>query len=159
MIKNISQKAHRMEWDSFIKFKDSLVDITTDEIIKLASEHIPTVLKKMEPSLKSLDGRPSLLLDKLGIDFLIEHEGKRYAIDVTTAKRDSIRSKIDKMAERLDFFKALNSTPVIVRSPKGLIPDDIMNLIKVSKFNKGVLDCRLGEDLRLIHLELDNPRS
>jgi hypothetical protein len=153
MIKNITEKAHRLEWEALIRFKHIEVDITSDKIIELAREFMPDALEKIKHSIELLKERPELLLDKLGIDFLIEHEGQRYAIDVTTAKRDSIISKIDKMSSRLDFFKSLDSIPVIIRSPNGQLPDNILSLIGKSKTKKGVVDCRLGSDLCLIDLE------
>jgi len=151
MIKNTTGKAHRLEWDGYLVLKDFQVDISSETILSIAENTIQGVLKNFnDEQLIYLKERPELLLDKLGIDFLIEYGGKRYAIDVTTSKRDGVISKLKKMSGRLNFFDALGAIPVLIRSPNGLIPDDIFNLIEASTFKGGVLDCRLDEDLRLI---------
>ena len=150
MIKNITEKAHRLEWEAFIRFRDMQVDISVAELIGLAELYAPMAIEKIRHSINLFENRSDLFLDKLGIDFLISHNNKRYAIDVTTAKRDSIISKIDKMSSRTAFYESLNATPVIIRSPNGQIPDNILSLIETSSTRKGVVDCRLGNDLCLI---------
>jgi len=144
-------RAHRLEWEAFIAFQDNIVRIELDELIALSREYAPEKYDKLKDQLQTFDPHyPDLYLDKIGVDFLIDHEGQRYAIDVTTGKRCSVVAKIKKMSEIMPFFEQLNAIPVVLRSPKGFMPKDVFKLIEDCPWNNGIKDCRLGEDLELI---------
>ena len=147
-------RTHRLEWEAFIAFQDHIVRIELDEAMALSENYTPEKHAKINapmPGKIPFDAHyPDLYLDKMGIDFLVEHKGQRYAIDVTTGKRCSVKAKIKKMGEVLPFIEKLNAIPVVLRSPKGFMPKDVFKLIEECSWNNGIKDCRLGEDLELL---------
>ncbi|MEY8198762.1 MAG: hypothetical protein RPS47_05935 [Colwellia sp.] len=146
-------RAHRLEWEAFIAFQDDIVRIEQVDAIALAREYAPEKFAKLEPDLDTFDANyPDLFLDKMGIDFLVEHEGQRYAIDLTTGNRCTVKSKLKNMREILPFIEQLNAIPVVLRSLKGFMPKDVFKLIEDCPWNDGVKDCRLGKDLELVPL-------
>ncbi len=147
-------RAHRMEWEAFIAFQDDIVRIELDELIALSKEFAPEKYAKLEPVLDTFDSHyPDLYLDKMGVDFLVEHEGKRYAIDLTTGNRCTVKSKLKNMREILPFIEQLNAIPVVLRSLKGFMPMDVFKLIEDCPWNDGIKDCRLGDDLELVKVK------
>ncbi len=153
-VMNTPIRTHRLEWEAFIEFQDDIVRIELDEAKALAKEYAPDKYAKLEPDIDTFDEHyPDLFLDKMGIDFLVEHRGQRYAIDLTTGNRCTVKSKLKNMREILPFIEQLNAKPVVLRSPKGFMPMDVFKLIEDCPWNDGIKDCRLGDDLKLVKVK------
>jgi len=137
-------------------FWDKTVSIDHNEIIDKAKCYIPEVFEVIleksgltEEQIRHEDPDYFCLLDLFGIDYLIEFNGQRYAIDLTIGTRATVKIKRSKMRSRLEFYKALNAIPVVLRSASGLLPENICTYIEQSVISDGIVDCRLSTDLEL----------
>lgn len=146
-----------LELNALIAFKEYLIEPDYSELIRAVELYSP---KTYESLMIQFTNETVLLtkclnheypiLDALGIDFLIELNGKRYAIDVTKGIRTTVKLKIKKQNSKADFYQAINAVPVILRSKSGYIPNKILDFIEQSPKNGIVADCRIGKNLELL---------
>lgn len=140
----------RLEMAAATRFKDVIVNDDGVDYIAAAKKTIPEVLEKVLDRIgeKALRIRT---LDKLGVDLLVEINGIRFAIDVTTGTRGNVKSKKSKMEERQAFFKEIGAVPTILRSGKGFLHEDVI---------QQVVDCyeRMGDDEIVLDIRVD-PRT
>jgi len=143
------KKAAALEISGYGIFQNYLVPLEKEDIERVAKDFLPQLWVEINKRLPD-DASATMYLDRLGIDYLVEYDGMRYAIDLTTARRTNAVRKRAKMEERLGFFAALKALPVMIRSPRGILPTNILGLINEAPMVNGVIDVRLGSDLCLV---------
>lgn len=87
--------------------------IKNDNVAVVLEKTMPDVFKKIE-AMGGIEQDSSTVLDFAGIDYLLEYKGRRYAIDLTVAKKNGVISKARKMAKRLSFYEELDALPVVL---------------------------------------------
>lgn len=127
------------------------VDETYDNVRQAAAKHMPELLLTLEGEYIITSAKT--LLDKLGIDIVIDTGTARYAIDVTVGNKCIVRTKVRKLAKMRGFLDELGYTAVVIRSLKGKLPYNILSLIESSPVKDGVIDVRLGTDLQPVELQ------
>ena len=144
----LQKRSVGLEQCAYSIFRDYLVSEDFEHIKELAWKHHPDKMEKISTEYKV--ETVEVLLDKLGIDFIVNYNGMRYAIDVTVGAKNLVRSKLMKLAAMKDFFDELDCVPVIVRSKRGVLPTDVLDTIEQCKTSYGVKDCRLNASLELV---------
>lgn len=124
------------------------IDISFDEVRKLALLHMPVQLAALEHEYTISSSKT--LLDKLGIDMLVDINGSRWAIDVTVGNKCVVRTKLRRLAFIKPFLDDLGCEAVVIRSKRGMLPSNIIHLIENAPMRDGVRDVRLGTNLRQI---------
>ncbi len=146
-----------LELNALIAFKEYLIEPDYTNVIGAVKLYNPETYKSLMIQFTSENtlltkclNHEYPLLDALGIDFLIELNGKRYALDVTKGIRATVKVKIKKQNAKADFYHAINAIPVILRSKSGYIPNKVLEFIEQSPKNGIVIDCRIGRNLELL---------
>lgn len=136
-------KAEHLEQTANIQFAPFAVSIDRDTLYRVASKTVPERLHVIQTKVQVSDTANGLL-DQLGIDYLIEFMGVRFAIDVTTGKSSVIKNKIHKMKYLAPLLSELNAIPVILtcRTPTMRI-SYIEQIIRASAPD-GIIDCRIN---------------
>lgn len=105
-----------------------IVAVNSGVLEKLAGKHLPTRLHWIRKNY--FIQSPEHLLDKLGIDILVEINGVRMAIDVTTARHNVLQTKATKMHGVKKFLEELGGfTPVILRCLNDSLPANLEMLL------------------------------
>lgn len=128
-----------------------VVNETYEDIRNAAVKHMPELLLTLEGEYIITSAKT--LLDKLGIDMVIDTGTARYAIDVTVGNKCIVRTKVRKLAKMHGFLNELGYTGVVIRSLKGKLPYNILSLIEHSPVKDGVIDVRLGANLQPVELQ------
>lgn len=111
---------------------------------ELADKTIPERLSNIE-SKCNLSVFDSDLLDQIGIDFIFEFMGVRFAVDVTTGGTSAIKNKKKKLKSIGSFLREIKAIPVVLcyRNPSmnvSIIEEIIRAPVCIGT---GVIDCRI----------------
>lgn len=142
MISFLSIKDKQLEELAAVNFSTFAVNISN--VFEIANNTIPERLAKIRTKCQ-LSCIDSELLDQLGIDFVIEFMGQRFAIDVTTGKSTVIKNKKAKLSSMNLFLRAINACPVVVQIRSGFTTKSIIEELIRAPVCKttGVIDCRI----------------
>lgn len=138
----LNQKSASLEELAAINFSHFAVEL--QGVKKIAQETIPERLEKISAKAE-LAEKDADLLDQIGIDFLIEFMGVRFAVDVTTGQSTAIKNKKAKMKSISAFLQAINATPAIIQVRKGWTHQSLVEaMVRAPVCQKtGVIDCRI----------------
>ena len=94
---------------------DVMHTYSLEDIIKIGDEVIPDKMEQIRTKNGTIPEQVSRLFDLIGIDLLIEVNGTRFGIDLTTAVSKHISTKVNKIKTIEPFFEAIDATPLVLR--------------------------------------------
>lgn len=117
-------RAVSLEFALFARLKRYVVPVSDGLVERLALRHLKQRYIGIKKYFMIQNG--SQLLDKLGVDLLVEINGVRMALDVTTGKHGLIQEKAVKLNSLRPFLEELGGfTPVILRCLNDRLPADL----------------------------------
>lgn len=123
-IEKRNPRAISLEFSLFARLKKYVCPVFDGMVEKLALKHVKQRYIGIKKYYRIQNGQQ--LLDKLGIDMLVEINGVRVAIDVTTAKHHILQEKAEKLKSLKPFLEELGGfTPLLIRCLNDKLPMDL----------------------------------